>query len=280
MTLDLRKLDLRWLYVLVAVIIAGALLVPVRLPMTPEDAVVRTFRFIDALPRGSAVLVALDFDPQAKAELEPITKALLRHCFRKDLRVVGMTFWWTGAALMQQIFDSVADEYPDAEVGRDFVYLGYQPGGMAQVITGMGENITGVFRQDYQNRPTPAMPIFRDVSSLKDISYIVDLAAGGTPMPWILYAGDRYGIPMGVGCTAVTGPEMFVRLDAGQINGLVAGLRGAADYETLLGEPDLGIGGMFAQSIIHALIIVFVVIGNIVYFSSHRRSRKGDRQNG
>jgi len=269
-------IDLRWVYLLVAAIIAAALLAPVQQPMTPEDAVVRTFEFIESLPPGSTVLLALDFDPQAKAELEPITKALMRHCLGRDLRVIGMTFWWTGAALMQQIFTAVAAEFPQKQVGRDFVYLGYQPGTMAQVITGMGENIVGIFRQDYQNRPTSTMPLFQEVRSLKDVDYIIDLAAGATPAGWILFGADTYGVPMAVGCTAVTGPDMFVRLDAGQINGLIAGLRGAADYEALLGRPDLGMGGMFAQSIIHAIIIAFVVAGNVLFFV--RRRREGARR--
>ncbi len=266
--------DVRWLYLLVALVMAASLMVPVRQPMTPEDAVQRAFRFVDGLPPGSAVLIALDFDPQAKAELEPMSIALLRHCMRKDLRVIGMTFWQTGAALMQQIFNDVAAEFPDKVVGRDYVYLGYQPGGMAQVITGMGERIVKVFRQDYENRPTVGMPIFQDIDSLKKVSYVIDVAAGSTYIAWIMYATDPFGIPMGIGCTAVTGPDAFVRLDAGQINGLISGLRGAADYEVLLNEPGLGIGGMFAQSIIHAMIVLFVVVGNVRYYMARRRERR------
>ena len=266
--------DARWLFLLVAAAIVFALLVPTQQPGTPDPAVESVFRKIESLPDGSAVLLAMDFDPQAKAELEPISLALLRHCMKKNHKVVGMTFWYTGNAFADGLFVAVGEEFPDKEWGRDYVYLGYQPGTMAQVITGMGENIARTFPQDYRNRSTTAMPIFREVQSLKDMDYLIDLAAGMTPGSWILFAGDKYNVPMAVGCTAVSGPDMYVRLDAGQINGLIAGLRGAADYEALLEQPGQGTSGMFAQSIIHAMIVLFVILGNVQYFRARRRARR------
>jgi len=268
-----RWSDPRLVFLLVAAAIAAALLHPVKQPIKPERAVVQVYDFVQRLPAGSAMLLAVDFDPQAKAELVPITKALLRHCLRRNLRVIGMTFWPQGAALGQSIFSVVAHEpeSADKKLGTDYVYLGYKPGDMAQVITNMGENLGQTFRQDYENRPTATMPIFQDVASLKDVDYLVDLAAGGTPDAWVLFGADKYKIPMAVGCTAVIGPDMYVRLNAGQINGLIAGLRGAADYEVLLNRPDLGVGGMFAQSIIHVMIIVLVAAGNLAFFWIARR---------
>lgn len=266
--------DIRWLYLLVAAVIVFALLARVRQPMTPDPAVRGTFDYIEGLPEGSAVLMAMDFDPQAKAELEPMAVAVLRHCLRKNLKVIGMTFWYTGNAFANGLFTQVAAEFPGKQVGRDYVYLGYQPGGMAQVITGLGENIARTFPQDYDNRRTVAMPIFQEVKSLKQIDYIVELAAGLTPGAWIAYGADKYRVKMCVGCTAVTGPDMYVRLDAGQINGLLAGMRGAADYETLLERPALATSGMFAQSVIHVVIVLFVVVANVIYLTERRRKRR------
>jgi len=268
--------DFRWLFLLVAVAFMFALAVRVRIPGTPEGVVKAVYDEVEGLPEGSTVMLAMDFDPQAKAELEPISLALLRHCMRKNHRVIGMTFWWTGNAFANSLFERVGKEFPQKQWGVDYVYLGYQPGGMAQVITGMGENITRTFPQDYKNRSTTAMPIFQEVGSLKDVDYLIDIAAGATPGGWILYAGDKYSIKMAVGCTAVSGPDMFMRLDAEQINGLLAGLRGAADYEALLDQPGLGIGGMFAQSIIHVMIIVFVIVGNVLYFRTKRKKTSAE----
>ena len=267
--------DIRWLYVLVALIIAFALLATVRQPMTPADSVKKVYNYIEGLPEGSVVLIAMDFDPQSKAELEPMAVALLHHCLRKNHRVVGMTLWPYGNTMANGIFRKVAGELPSKQEGRDYVYLGYQPGGSAPVIAGMGEDITRTFPQNYSDRPTSPMPIFRGARSLGDVDYLIDLAAGDSPFDWIKFAGDKFNIPIGAGCTAVVGPDLFVNLDAGQINGLIAGMRGAADYEVLIDRPGPGIGAMFAQSVIHVVIVAFVIVGNVLYLLARRRERRG-----
>jgi hypothetical protein len=68
---------------------------------------------------------------------------------------------------------------------------------------------------------------------------------------------------------------MYVYTNTGQLDGIIAGLRGAADYEVLLGEPGAGVDGMPAQSTVHAIIIVFIIISNAVYFWQ-RRTQGGE----
>ncbi len=273
--------DARLIFPFVAAAIAFGLIVPVKQPIIPQKPVKDVYDFIQKLPAGSAVLLAVDFDPQALAELRPITEAVMAHCLRQNLQVIGMTFWPQGAPLGNDIFRKVLQEpgFQDKQSGVDYVYLGYKPGDPAQIITNMGENMTAAFPQDYQNQPTATMPIFQHVKSLRNVSYIVDLAAGSTPETWIPYGTDKYKIPFAVGCTAIIGPDMYVRLNAHQINGLVAGLRGAADYEKLLDKPGAGMGAMFSQSLIHVLIVVFVIAGNVAFFwmGGARKGRRQDR---
>lgn len=266
--------DRRWIFVAVAAALVCTVLWPLEQPVTPSPSVKKVYDFIDQLPEGKPVLIATDFDPQAKAELEPMTRALLHHCFQKNLKVIGMTFWVEGAPLCNRIFADVAAEYKK-QSGKDYVYLGWKAGTMAQVITNMGESIKSTFPADADNQPTANMPIFKGVETLRDLAYTVDLAAGMTVDAWIIYGGDKYGFPMAAGCTAVSGPDMYVYINTGQLNGLIAGLRGAADYEVLLGRPGSGVQGMFAQSVVHAIIVVLVILANAVYFWQRRKAAGG-----
>ena len=122
-------------------------------PITPSPTVEAVYDCIESLPDGAPLLIASDFDPGAKAELEPMERALLHHCFRKKLRVIGMTFWFRGDDLAHRIFQEIAGEY-GLQSGRDYVYLGYKPGAMSQVITNMGENLLTAFPQDKQGNTT------------------------------------------------------------------------------------------------------------------------------
>ena len=80
-------------------------------------------------------------------------------------------------------------------------------------------------------------------------------------------------IEMGGGCTGVMAPGLYPLLRSGQINGLIGGLRGAAEYESLIGQKGKAVAGMDAQSATHVAIIVLVIMCNLVYFSQRRASR-------
>ena len=51
-------------------------------------------------------------------------------------------------------------------------------------------------------------------------------------------------------------------------------MKGAAEYEQLIGKPGTASVGMDAQSLTHLLIVIFVIVGNIQYFLSKRKGGK------
>ena len=140
----------------------------------------------------------------------------------------------------------------------------------------MGENLKGAFDKDYYGVQTSGMPALEGISTLKDISMGVDLAAGASVGMWVAYGSDRFGFPLGVGTTAVQAPDMYPFLNSKQIVGLLGGLRGAADYEQLLNEPGGATRGMAAQSMEHVLIVVLIIATNVgVVGGLIMRKRKG-----
>ena len=82
---------------------------------------------------------------------------------------------------------------------------------------------------------------------------------------------------VGAGLTAVMAPKYYPFLQTGQVSGMMSGMKGAAEYEKLVLEhgyaTELGTAetGMNSQSMIHILIIVFILLGNIGYFFSRRK---------
>ena len=79
------------------------LLFPVGLPIKISSEVRGVYDYIESLPEGSVFLLSLDFDPASKPELYPQAVAILRHAFKKNLRVVAMTLWVSGTGLADQI---------------------------------------------------------------------------------------------------------------------------------------------------------------------------------
>ncbi len=80
---------------------------------------------------------------------------------------------------------------------------------------------------------------------------------------------------MGAGVTAVMAPKFYSYLQAKQMIGLLGGMKGAAEYEMLVSKPSMAVSGMNSQSLVHLLIIGFVVLGNVAFFAARRKGTSG-----
>jgi hypothetical protein len=63
---------------------------------------------------------------------------------------------------------------------------------------------------------------------------------------------------------------MYPFLQSKQLNGLLGGLKGAAEYEALVMKKAHAVSGMRPQSVVHVIIILFVIFGNVIYLTSRR----------
>jgi hypothetical protein len=266
----LTSLDRRYIFLIIALAVILPLIKPIGMPIPKTEEVKTIYNYIDNLPPGSAILVALDYDPAALAELYPMTLAILRHAYSKKIRVIGMTLWNTGATLGSIAMHEAAEGL--AQEGIDYVYLGYVPGG-ANLIMSMGEDISLNFSKDYNGTPITQIPAMKGIKNFKDISLVVDLAAGATPELWIVYAGTRYKAPIAIGCTAVSAVGYYPFLNSKQIIGIIGGMKGAAEYEDLVGRKGSATAGMDSQSIAHIVIITLIIIANVCYFIIRRQER-------
>jgi hypothetical protein len=267
------KIDRRIIFLVIGLCTLLPLLYPVGLPIKISSEVRGVYDHIESLPEQAVFFMSFDFDPASKPELHPQAISLLRHAFRKNLRVVTMTLWVSGTGLADQIVTQVAKEM-GKENGKDYVFLGWSPGNTA-VIINLGQNLYSTFPSDYGGKPTKGLPVLDGVQSLKDVNYMVSLGAGNPGVEaWYVFGKDKYKFEMGGGCTGVMAPGLYPLLRSGQINGLIGGLRGAAEYESLIGQKGKAVAGMDAQSATHVAIIVLVIICNVFYFSMRRAVRQ------
>jgi hypothetical protein len=132
-------IDRRIIFVVIGLCTLLPLLYPVGLPIKISPEVKGIYDYIEALPEGSVFLLSLDFDPASKPELYPQAIAILRHAFKKNLRVVTMTLWVTGTGMADQVVTQIAGEAGKTS-GKDYVFLGWSPGGSA-VIINLGQDL-------------------------------------------------------------------------------------------------------------------------------------------
>ncbi len=283
----LGSLDRRWIFIIMAISVAVPLMMQRPSPVTPSPIVQDLYDTVDALPPGSRIMLSLDYGPSTVPENDPMAHALVRHALKKDLKLYLMTIWATGPPLIANVLDNViTSEFPDKEYGVDFLNLGYKVGnqGLIQALTSdfKAQYTMDVGYGDISATPTADLKMMKPISTVADFDLVMCIGSGFPGLKeWVQFAGDVTGVPIGGGVTAVEAPLLYPYYP-GQLQGLMGGLQGAAEYEHLvtLAFPEFeeaaqtALIRMYPQTWAHLVIIAFVVVGNISYFVQKRRERK------
>jgi hypothetical protein len=260
-------IDRRWIFLLVGIGVTLPLLFPVNLPVAASPRVKAAYQAIESVPEGSRVLVSLDYEPDIMAELQPMSIAVLRHCFRRHLKPVILTLYPAGPGLIEQAL-AVATAAEGGRVrGVDYTFLGYKSGNQA-VILGLGENMHGLFPKDFYGTSTDSIPLMKGANSFTDFPLLIDLSGSTIADYYIRIGASRYHRPMVLGSTAVMASDYYPYLSSGQIKGLIGGMKGAAEYERLIGIVGDARHGMDAQSLVHVIVVLLVLLGNAALFAT------------
>ena len=268
------SVDRRYIFLIILVAVLVPLLKPIGLPIEPTTKVIGLYKTIEALPEGSVVYFATDWDPGSSAELYPMAQATLRHLFKRNMKVICGTLWPTAGPLAENVLKEIAAEFGKT-YGEDYVNLGFKEG-REVVMVSIATDIASVYPIDYYGKPTTSYPIMADVKDFHDVALLLNISGGypGTK-EWLQQVQRRFGMKMATCTTAVSEPEYVPNFQAGQLVGLVGGLAGAAEYERLIDVPGTATRGMDAQSLGHVAIIALIVMSNVAYLARKRSGKQG-----
>ncbi len=268
----MQKIDRRVIYALLAIVVSFPLIKPIGLPLSYSDTTIQFFEQIEQLQPGNRVLISLDYAPSGAADVHPQTVAVSKHLIQKGVKIAYISFWAAGPMFAEQIMQPYLDS-GELIYGEDVVNLGYIPGGNS-AIRSFGFDCIGSAPKDLNGKDTASMPIMQGIKDCRDFELVIDFVAGspGTG-DWIQQVQGPLGINLLAGAVTVNVPTTMPYVQAGQIKGLLQGLRGAAEYELLSGNTGMAAAGMDAQSLGHLIIIGFIVVGNIAYFMSNKGSK-------
>ena len=281
----LGSLDRRIIFLIVGLSVLIPLLKPewVSLPIRPRPESQIVFNEINKLNEGDKILLSFDYGPSTKPEIHPMSIAILKHLFAKNIQVYGFALWPDGNFMSTEAFSEVSHDY-GKEYGIDYVNLGYKPGAEA-VVKGIAADIRALYTVDLKGTPINDIPMMKDVVNVKNFDFVFSLSAGFPgSTEWVQYACDPKNIPLSTGVTSIQVTDILPYVENGQIRGILAGMPGAAEYESLveveLKEMELSVkpgkasSMMAAQSIAHVIIVLFIIFGNITYYIT--RKNKGE----
>lgn len=280
LAVERQRRQSRWIYALLAGLMALFLLVEMRLPFVVGPQARALYGAVEKAPDDKLVLVSINWAAGTIGESAPQTEALLQHLFMAGKRVAIFSVDPVGPGLVQQIAERHAERL-GAEYGRDWVNWGYRPD-QTPMILGLARDIPGTIRKDVFGTDLAELPVMRGIKNARDLGLILEITSIDSVERWIQFFRGVYGTPVGYAPTAVMVPEAYPYLQSGQLVGMLAGIKGAAEYAALLAKrPGAEViwgypptRAMNAVSIAHVLIVILIVYGNAHYFLGILRRRR------
>ncbi len=275
----LRNINRSWLYAGFLLVTLFPLVFPIPLPVNVTSTTEGIYDTVDALKPGDAVLLSIEFAADMSAELYPGIEAVYKHIVSKpDVRIVLVATTADGPMFIQQLLDTI--DAGDNHYGTDIVNLGFLPGGES-AIAALCQDVHKTFPRDYYGTDLGTLSAMKGLKSIADFALIINDSAGGLgPVGWIRQAHTNYGVTV----ATILGQDMALSalpyISSNQLSGLVAGLRGAAEYEKLLGAVGKGTAGMGAQSFAALYFLVLLIVANIGYLGQSRSKQRAQNDGG
>ncbi|MDP2401639.1 MAG: hypothetical protein Q8M66_06640, partial [Actinomycetota bacterium] len=232
-----QKLDRRWIYIVVALAIIIPLMIPYNSDNVTTPPTENLYQMIDSFSgrEDRALLLSFNHDASTMPELYPMEIAILRHCFERNIKVFMLTWLPQGGPIIDYAINTVKEEYPDIKSGVDYCNFGYIPAALAMpTIIGMGDNISTTVKTDAEGRKVENLPIMKGLNNYSELNLVVEFSGSVAGMSWLFYARPKFGLNVSVGVTAVMAADQYPYLQSGQFIGMLAGLKGAAEYEKLV----------------------------------------------
>ena len=299
----LLAIDRRIVFLIIFLALSIPIFLQIKMDIQVTSEVQILYDALNELPRGSKVLVSCDFDPGSEPELQPMTESGFRYFIENDLRFIIIGLWPQGSLQANKALETISEinegfvvEGGDTlyfgsdlivvgsdtiRYGIDFINLGYQVG-QELVIQRMGSSFGAAFPSDsWYGRPLSEYPIMDGINKLSDFNFIYNLSAGypGTT-EWVQFAVDRFHARLGAGNTAVQAPMIYPYIQTGQLVGVLGGMKGGAEYEISAGRPARAVSYMFSQGVSHAVVVLFVIIGNLAFFATRGKRKVSSEAEG
>ncbi len=291
----LGNLDRRIIFILIGLAVLIPLVKPnwVALPIKIDQNTNTVYQSISNLKENDKVLLSFAYGASTKPEVHPMAIGLLNHLFSKGVKVYIVSLWPEGPIMAQQAMSTVKNSgLFNIKDGSDYVMFDYKVGGFV-VIKGIADNFRELYKQDYNGNAIEDLQIMEGIYSVEDFDFVFDFSAGVPGnAEWVQYACDPKNIPLSSGCTSIMVTDAIPYVESGQLQGILAGMPGAAEYEQLVYEYMIeeqqnnnkyinknieiqkgkAFARMSAQSVAHFLMVIFIIIGNIAYYYSRKEN--------
>ncbi len=279
----MQTIDRRVIYAVLLLSILVPLFVNVSLPNYPAKQSVEFYDTIQKIgddPASANKIVIINgmWSPGTRGENQWQAEAVVTHLMRRHIQFATIAFDIQNNTIMQRdVVQPLAKKYGYV-YGRDYVNWGFKPGSVyAVTIKGLVKDIPGTIKTDVNGTPLSQIPVMKTIKTRADVAAVVDITPVASTDAWLGLFEQNNTPPYLLAPTAVGAPTYYPYLDSKQIAGMLTGIKGAGDYESLLGTSSFGTRAAGALSVVYALIILLIILGNLGYYMARAARRRAQR---
>lgn len=272
----LGNIDRRIIYAMLVVAIIGPLMRPIGLPIAIEPMTRQAYEAVNALKPGDVLCLAMDFSVGYKDDLMAGVIAMVQHALDRGARVIMPAVIQDGPMLADEVI--TVFEARGYRRGEHLVNLGFRPGGETAVAA-MARDMRGTYAQDHYGTPIDSLSAMNGVKTAADFDLVIAVAVNITPgaIDWIKQVQGPFGTKIIFHSGTMLVPQFTPYLQSGQLVGMLKGISGSAQYESLINRPGPATASMEGQSMSHLLVIVLVLLGNLAYLLGVRPAKAGGK---
>ncbi|MBS7635165.1 hypothetical protein KEJ34_06735 [Candidatus Bathyarchaeota archaeon] len=269
MSAMLPKVD-RLIFLLFLFFIAIPFILPVALPLPISPTTLKYKEILENLRKGDTIIWFVDAMIGAWAETAPGDIAtfnfILEQCREKGVKFVMVTtFHAESLAYAETIFKNYLNT-EGLTYGVDYVYLGWIPG-YESALAGIAGNLPAIVKTDYYGTPISQIPMMQNLHSIDDFA-ISGFTSSTSPDPYIRQWSKK---PIITNILAANIGWIMPYVEKRIIVAYLAGVRGAAEFEYLIGRIGSATKLISAQSTAHIYAVALLIAANIYYFGFVRR---------
>lgn len=270
----LEDLPREVLYAILLIVFIVPMLRPIGFPVPISAAVKTWYATIEGLPAGSTVMIDFGYSGGGEPELGPMAVAVFHHMFRKGgVKAITMSTSIEGTLLWDKAIAEVNPGQYGRKYGTDYIHIGYIAG-TETAMAAIGKDLRATTNTDYKGASLDQFPIMAGIKDASSFKLLICYTTGGDQSEgWVRQWYTPYKVPYLCSVLAMMVPTMLPYQKAGQIVSLTSGAQ-AGEMETLVKVPARGIKGADVITLTHFLVIAFVILGNIAYYT-RKASRKG-----
>jgi hypothetical protein len=232
----LNSVGRRRIYFFLFVGAALPFIFPIRLPLYIWQETRYVFERIESCPPDKVIAISSEWIAGSQGENWPQYEALVSHCMLKGVRLV--VFAHEADALAPQMAQDISERQArlyGRTYGVDYVHLGLSRGG-ALVMGQIGRNLKAVYPRDFFGTRTTdeaKLPILKGVDDVSSFHLFVSITYQPST-DWLVWLDPTGNVPIAFGSAGIVTTGYYPYIASGQMKGMLAGVRGAAEYETLV----------------------------------------------